>query len=363
MQTTLWIESFKPFSHKKDHLSICFPLMRTTLLLCLLSLFFSCSNRIPLEKIYQRTQFLMGTLVEIKVVTDDPQEADVAMDRAFERMRTIEKEMTARHSGSWIERISREAVDRPLRIPAELWRVIDTCQRYAILTNGAFDITVGPITRLWQFDKPLTEIPKREDVDEALRFVGFSGIHLNEQEGSIQLDRAGMGLDLGGAAKGYAVDKAVAVLKDLGIKAGIVNAGGDLIAFGQKPGGKPWHIGIQDPEQSGRILGAILLKDEALVTSGDYERYIIYKGVKYHHIIDPKTGWPARGCKSVSVAYQNAFVADILSTALFVIGPEKGRALIEELTGVEGMIVDASNKIYISSGWKDQLNLQRNHMP
>jgi len=305
----------------------------------------------------------MGTLVEVKVVSDDPNVAYRAIENAFERMREIEDLMTAKRPGSLVERIGRDAVERAMKIPDELFAVIETCQRYAMLTQGAFDISVAPVTRLWLFDRPMETIPSEEDVRNALEFVGFQGIRLDQKTGSIQLERKGMGLDLGGGAKGYAVDEAVHRLKELGIKAGIVNAGGDLKVFGIKPGRIPWNIGIQDPQHSDRIMGSIMLTDRALVTSGDYERFIVYEGIKYHHIIDPKTGWPARGCKSVSIECHRAFDADILSTAIFVLGPEKGMALLERLPGVEGMIVDASGGIYVSSGWKDKLKLHRSPVP
>ena len=301
----------------------------------------------------------MGTLVEVKVVSNDPNVAFEAIERAFERMREIEDLMTAKRPGSLVDRIGQDAVQRAIKIPDELFAVIETCQRYAMLTQGAFDISVGPLTRLWLFDRPMERIPKREDVRNALKFVGFQGIHLDKSTVSIKLERKGMGLDLGGGAKGYAVDEAVNKLKELGIKAGIVNAGGDLKVFGIKPGGMPWNVGIQDPQHSDRIMGSIMLTDTALVTSGDYERFIIYEGIKYHHIIDPTTGWPARGCKSVSIEYHRAFDADILSTAIFVLGPEKGMAMLESLPGVEGMIMDASGGIYVSSGWRDKIKLQK----
>lgn len=321
---------------------------------------FSCSNQETSQRIYKRSQFLMDTLVEIKAVTNDSGIADKAMSDAFKVIKEVEDRMSARKSGSLVDRIGREAAGKPMKIPDELFNIIEVCQGYSMLTNGLFDISIDPVTRLWQFDQSEKDVPKEEDIRNAFKFVGFSGIHLDKEMGTIELDREGMSLDLGGVAKGYAVDKAVEKLKELGIVAGIVNAGGDLRVFGEKPDGEPWKIGIQDPEYSEGVIATIQLTDMALVTSGDYERYIIYNGIKYHHIIDPKTGQPARGCKSVSVTYIRAFDADILSTAIFVMGPDEGMRLIESLPGVEGMIVDASGGIQVSSGLKDMLKLHRN---
>jgi thiamine biosynthesis lipoprotein len=355
----LSIENFNPLFQKRVHFRT--PFLPFFLWLCLVSFFFfSCSNRNITEQIYQRTQFLLGTVVEITVVSNDPETANGAIKAAFDRIKEIEYQMTAKRSGSLVDKISLEAIGRPIQMTRELCHVIEVCQNYSRMTNGAFDITIGPVTKLWLFDEGIEEIPKVKAVYNAMQYVGFERIHFDKEKCTIELDREGMSLDLGGAAKGYAVDEAVKKIKAEGIDAGIVNAGGDLMVFGAKPGGIPWTIGIQDPEYSDRIIATISLNDMALVTSGDYERYIIYQGAKYHHIINPKTGWPARGCKSVSVASSRAFDADILSTAIFVLGPEEGMKLLESLPDVEGMIMDASGKIHLSSGWKDKLNPSKN---
>lgn len=323
----------------------------------------SCLNRNPSNGIHRRTQFLLGTVVEITVVSREPVIADTAISSAFERIREIEAEMSARLSGNQVDTVSKHAGEGPVRVSGELLGLIKACHRYSALTHGAFDITIAPVTRLWDFDSPTNRIPSSEEVRTALSLVGFEMIHLNCDEGTISLDRPGMGLDLGGAAKGYAVDEAVKKLNESGITAGIVNAGGDLRAFGMKPDGSSWHIGIQDPRHRDRIIGSILLDNMALVTSGDYERYIVHEGVRYHHIIDPKTGWPARGCMSVSVASPWALDADILSTALFVLGPKEGMELLERLPGIDGMIVDAHGRVSVSSGWKKRLRLHDGASP
>ncbi len=320
----------------------------------------SCSS--PL-KVYSRTQFLMGTVVEIKAVSDNSVKADRAISAAFKIMREVENQMTAKRSGSWLDRISKEAVEKPLKIPEELAEVIYLCLKYSEITNGAFDISIGSITRYWEFGKVDGKIPSKEEVENALNLVDFKKIHMDKEKRLIKLDIVGMNLDLGAAAKGYAVDKAVEKLKGMGIDAGLVNAGGDLKVFGKKPDGESWHIGIQDPQDLKEVIGSIVLNDEALVTSGDYERFIIFEGIKYHHILDPKTGWPARDCKSVSIACEKAVEADILSTAVFVMGAEKGRAFLEKLPHVEGMIIDSAGNIYVSSGWKDLLKLKKDRRP
>jgi len=301
----------------------------------------------------------MGTVVEIKVVWDDPDKADEAIYAAFSRMRDIEDQMSAKKTESWLHRINKGAVEKPLKIPDDLIYVLGLCQDYSYITDGGFDISIGAISQLWDFDKQTERIPTEEEINNALKFIDFRKIHLDKGEGTIKLDISGMTLDLGAAAKGYAVDEAVKRLKEMGIRSGLVNAGGDLKGFGRKPDGKLWYIGIQDPHNSQKIIGSLYLDNEAVVTSGDYERYIVYEGTKYHHILDPKTGWPARDCKSVSIACKRAVEADILSTGIFVIGPDRGMGLIESLPGIEGMIIDNGGNIHISSGWREVLMLEK----
>lgn len=331
-----------------------FYLASTCLALFYCTLFVACSRS---PKIFQRTQFLMGTYVEIKIFSEGPQKADEAISSAFKRIKEIEDMMSAKKGGTWLRRISTQAVGKPLDIPKDLMNVITISQKYSELTNGAFDITIGAITRLWEFDDEMKGIPDKGVVEDALQYVNFQQIHLDEVKGTIMLDSNQISLDLGAVAKGYAVDEAVKSLQAMGMTAGLVNAGGDLKVFGKKPDGSPWNIGIQNPEDAQTVMASIILEDSALVTSGDYERYIIYDGVKYHHILDPKTGWPARGCKSVSVACESALEADILSTSLFVMGPDAGTEFLEALPHIEGMIVDDKEKVYISKGWEHKLNL------
>lgn len=362
MQNTLSKESFNLFPHNGNPLISILSLLTIFAFFAIFAnswLLTGCSRQDTSPKIYQRTRFLMGTLVEIKLVSDAPAKADRAIAEAFETIRRIEVQMSAKMPGSWIEKISEEAIGTPLEVPEEIAEVIDLCLKYSRLTNGAFDISIGPVTKFWDFDKQMEGIPGTQDIKEVLPLVDFNRIHLDKERGTIELGLKGMSLDLGGAAKGYAVDKAVERLKEMGIIAGLINAGGDLKAFGIKPDGKLWNIGIQDPQDSGGIIGSIQFTNKAIVTSGDYERYIIYKGVKYHHILNPKTGWPAWGCKSVSVSCERALEADILSTAVFVLGPDEGMAFLEQLPQAEGAIIDSAGNISVTSRWKGLLKLEK----
>ena len=221
------------------------------------------------------------------------------------------------------------------------------------ITEGAFDITVGLLEDIWGFKGDKPHLPEKEEITDALFNVGYKKIELTDS--TISLKKEGMVIDLGGVTKGYAVDRAVELLREEGITAGIVDAGGDLKVFGKKPDGKQWLIGIRDPKNQGEIITRFTIDDCAVATSGNYERYFINGEEKYNHIMDPKTGYPATGCISVTILAKEAIISDALATGIFVLGPEKGMALIEKLTDVEGIIILKNNnhlKIITSKGVK-----------
>jgi len=215
------------------------------------------------------------------------------------------------------------------------------------LTKGSFDITIYPLWKIWKFEGESVEMPDEEEIEKELQLVNYKNIII--ENGKIKFIKRGIGIDLGGIAKGYAVDAAIKVLKDKNINSAIVNAGGDMYVLGRKQG-KPWRIGIRHPRREGEILGTIKVEDKAIVTSGDYERFFFSGGKKYHHIINPKTGYPADECQSVTIVAKEATFADGLATGIFVLGPEEGMALIESLEGVEGVIVNKEGEVSVSSG-------------
>jgi thiamine biosynthesis lipoprotein len=310
----------------------------------------------PPASIYHESRLLMGTLVEIKLVASTPGSAKAAFEAAFLEFGRIERLMSFQSASSELERINQAAGGEPVVVSSELLRLIRQAKHYAEVTNGAFDISVGPLIKLWGFDNEQHRLPEAEEINKALPLVDFSAIITSEQPPAVKLTRAGMSLDLGAIAKGYAVDRALEILRRQGITAAIVNAGGDVKAMGKKPDGRRWNIGIAHPRQSGRILASLRVDNQAVVTSGDYERFFIEQGVRYHHILDPKSGRPARGCQSVTVVAEKALAADALATGIFVLGPEKGLELIERLPDAEALIVDADGMLSISSGLKGKLD-------
>lgn len=322
------------------------------------------------EPIISRTSFLMDTLVEIKVVSQDRKKANEAIKAAFAEMKRIETLM-----GQGPESEPSQLGESPQEISPELLEVLKASIWYSELTGGRFDISIGPATKLWDFkQEPPYELPAEDQLNAALSLVNYKGIKLavecstgvppvvllspvdyrkiKHAAGDEQWQCAlkpGMKLDLGGVAKGYAVDRAIDVLLKKGVTQVLVNAGGDIRAIGQSHKGRPWRIGIQHPRQD-KMLTVLELKDLSVATSGDYERFFIKDGVRYHHIIDPRTGYPAKECISVTITAPTCLEADIVATAVFVAGPSEGMKLIEQLEGIEGIIVTPEGKVIASSG-------------
>lgn len=300
----------------------------------------------------EREQMLMGTTVTISISDTAPEEANRAADLAFAEIRRIEGIMSTYIPESEISLINRSAGREWTSVDPELLFVIREGLRYGDLSSGAFDIAYKPLSRLWHFD-PESRPPEAEAVRAVLPLVNYRNVLIDGKE-RVLLKDPGMAVGLGGIAKGYAVDRAVAVLQGQGIRNAIVNAGGDLRSVGRRSRKKMWRIGIQDPRDPGRLLEAISIADTAVATSGDYEKFFIWRGVRYHHILDPKTGFPARGCRSVTVICPTAMMADAMATAVFVLGPDEGMELIRKLPRLEGMIVNQEGHIIKSAGFRQE---------
>ena len=231
--------------------------------------------------------------------------------------------------------------------------MIKKAQEISELSEGGFDITIGPLTELWRKAREKNTPPSIKDVKEKFGLVYFKNIE-TDQEGKVFLKKKGMAIDLGGIAKGYAVDRAFDVLMSLGYKNFIVNAGGDLRVGGTK-NNQPWSIGIQNPRESQKILARISVSDTAVATSGDYEKFFLYQGKRYHYIFNPKDGFPTEGSQSVTIIAKDCITADGLATAVFVLGAEKGYSLCQKLEGVDCLIVDKEGKIIFSPALKDRI--------
>ena len=296
----------------------------------------------------------MGTIVEITIAHDDEERARDAMEAVFAELERIDALLSTYRPDSEVSRMNGSAFVEPVPVSVELFRLLSRSLEIGRLSNGAFDVTIGRLVDLWQLDEG-GSIPDRESIDVLLPAVGYEKISINEDDRSVRFLSDGVQVDLGAIGKGYAVDRAVDLLVDRGIKSAIVDAGGDLRLVGSRPGKDYWRIGVRHPREASRLLVGLDLADTAVVTSGDYERFFMIDDKRYHHLLDRRTGYPAKGCQSVTVIAPLTADADAYATAAFVLGPEKGIELLRETGGVEGIIVDAEGNIL----WTDRAALKR----
>jgi thiamine biosynthesis lipoprotein len=304
-------------------------------------------------KVFKKNTVLMGT--DIELTASDPDEARVhaAFDAAIHEMDRIENEMSEWREETPLSMINRKAGKEAVVVPEELFNVIVSAQKVSELSDGAFDISWASMRGVWSFAKGSEHLPAPEEVKERLPLVNYKNIELDAAKKTIFLKKPGMAIGLGAIAKGYAVDKAMQVIVSMGIKNAIVKAGGDMRVQGTEDG-KPWEIGIKHPRNREKLLGQLPLSNISISTSGDYERFFIKDGILYHHIMDPKTGYPAKGCQSVTILAPDTMTSDALSTAVFVLGPENGMKLIKSLPGIEGIIVDSNGNVHYSPGISHQ---------
>ena len=289
----------------------------------------------------------MGTQVIVKAVGADRAQLDRGVTAAFDEVWRLERMMSNFMPDSELSRINQQAGKSPARVSRELFDVIKRALYFSDLTGGTFDISFASVGKLWNFRTGI--LPDPAAIKAQLPFVDYRKIQLNESDSSVFLPFPQMEIGLGGIGKGYAMDRAMAVLSAHGIENAIVMAGGDTLVKGKK-GTDLWRIGLRDPDKKDGILAVLPLEDQAISTSGDYERFFIKDGVRYHHILDPATGYPAMKCRSVTVLARDATTSDALTKGVFILGPEKGLALLERLEGVEGIVIDPSGKMHLSSG-------------
>jgi len=292
-----------------------------------------------------RSALIMGTVVDVRVYGEDEKRLEKALDEAFAEMSRVEQIFSNHIASSEISQLS--AATEPLVLSLETVALLKRGQQIALQSSGAFDMTLGAVKKLWNIENNRSRIPTAEELADALEGTGSGALEIDGTE--VRKARAGIMVDLGGIAKGYAVDQAVRKLREYGVRSATVNAGGDIRLLGDK-NGQPWRIGIQHPRQQDALLLTLKVKDQAVVSSGDYERFFEFNGVRYHHIFDPASGRPARQCQSVTVVADDAASADALATAAFVLGPVDGLKLLEDLPGVEGLVVAIDGSVLKTSG-------------
>ena len=301
------------------------------------------------NQLYRQSMKLMGNRFEITVVADDEIWAGQMINAAVSEIQRIEALLTTFNNNSDTNRINEQAGIAPVPVSREVWQLVQRSLRISSLTQGAFDITYGSVDkRLWNFDKTMKALPDAAVAKKMVRLINYRNVVVNEQEGTVFLKEKGMRIGFGGIGKGYAAEKAREMLQQMGVKSGIVNASGDLTAWGLQPDGKPWTVGIAHPDMAGLPFSYLNISDMAIATSGNYEKYIVVNGKKYSHTIDPRTGLPVTGIKSVSIICANAEMADAMATPVTIMGIEAGLFMINQLKGIGCIIIDDNNRIFTS---------------
>jgi len=297
----------------------------------------------------------MGNRFEISVVAgeQDPDDAERSIDAAVEEIQRIEQLLTTYKEDSQTNEVNRMAGIRPVPVDREFFDLVARSVRLSSLTQGAFDITYGSIDkRLWNFDKTMTSLPDPETARSMVRLINYRNIILDEASCTIFLKEPGMRIGFGGIGKGYAAEMARRVLIRQGIESGIVNAAGDLVTWGVQPDGKPWTIGIAHPDIKDLPFSYLAVSDMAVATSGNYEKFVWIDGKKYSHTIDPRTGLPVQGIKSVTIICPNAEIADAMATPVMIMGIKAGLHLVNQIRDIACIIIDDHNNMYTSSNIK-----------
>jgi thiamine biosynthesis lipoprotein len=298
----------------------------------------------------------MGSPLNVSAWTTDEASAEAAIEKVFDEFDRLDALMSVWKDASDIVRLNASAGQPGVTVSPEVREVLHAAQEVSEWTDGKFDVTFGALSGVWKFDHDIDgRVPDRSEIDGRLPLINYRDLHVDDKTGTASLSRPGMKVHLGGIGKGYAIDRSVEILRESGLTDFMVQSGGDLFLAGRR-GDRPWRVGIQDPRGAPNTLfAAIEITDAAFSTSGDYERFFIRDGRRYHHIIDPDTGEPAKLSRSVTIMAKSAAVSDGLSTGVFILGAGKGMALIEKLADVEGVIVTSDNEVQVSSGLKGRI--------
>jgi len=309
--------------------------------------------------IFRENTSVMGTALEVTVDAASEGEARAVFSSVEQEMRRIEEQMSEWKETSPVSLVNRAAGEVPVRVPKELFNVISAALKVSVLSGGAFDITWASMRGLWDFRPGQERVPGPEEVKARLGLVDYRDIVLDPAESTVFLKRKGMAIGLGAIAKGYAVDKAMETVLKTGVTNAIIKAGGDMRVQGNGGGiGAGWEVGIRDPRDRRRLMARLTLSNISISTSGDYERFFVKDGRLYHHIMDPRTGYPAKASRSVTIIGPDTMTTDALSTAIFVLGPQKGLELAKSLPGIEVLIVDSSGAVSSSGGMDIKLKTE-----
>lgn len=303
--------------------------------------------------IFKKSLKLMGNRFEISVISNNEPQAFNNIDKAVAEIQRIEKLLTTFSNESITYHINENAGIKPVVVPKEVFDLISRCQIISRISQGAFDISYGSIDkRFWNFDLEMLKLPDEEQAKKAVHLINYQNILLDTDKLSVFLKEKGMRIGFGGIGKGYAAERAKKILIENGIQSGIVNAAGDLTTWGYQENGQPWTVGIADPNKKEALFSTFEITNRSVATSGSYEKFVVINGKKYSHTIDPKTGYPISGIKSVTVIADNAEIADALATPVSVLGIEIGLDFINQLPNIDCIIIDDYNNIYHSKNIK-----------
>lgn len=294
----------------------------------------------------------MGSDFEITIVEKNDSEANRLINIAIKEISRIESLISSWDKNSQTTLINYNSGIKPVKVDTELFNLISRSIKVSNLSQGAFDISYASLDKVWFFDKKMQKMPSDDQIANSVAKVGFENIILNEKEQTVFLKLKGMKIGFGAIGKGYAADRAKEILIKNNVKSGIINASGDLTAWGQKPSGEDWMVAIVNPLNKTKVFSWLPIKNKSIVTSGNYERFINFDGKSYSHIIDPRTGYPSQGILSVTIVTENAELADALATSVFVLGEEIGMNMVNQLKGVDCIIINSDNKIIKSKNIK-----------
>ena len=288
---------------------------------------------------------LMGSVFNITIVDQDSIKANLNIDKTVAEIDRIENLISEWRQETQISQVNQNAGIRPVKVDREVFDLTQRAINYSKMTNGAFDISTAAMDKIWKFDGSMTQMPTQEEIVHSVRNVGYQNIILDSINSTIYLSQKGMKIGFGSIGKGYAADKGRALMQKLGVKAGIVDASGDIATWGAQPNGKPWSVGIRNPFKRHKIVKILKLKNAAVATSGSYEKYAEIEGIRYSHIINPKTGMPATGLTSVTIDGPSCEFSNALSTSIMVLGPKEGKALAKRFPQYKFLFITDGGKI------------------
>ncbi|GEC78255.1 FAD:protein FMN transferase [Flavobacterium aquatile] len=302
------------------------------------------------QTIYKRKLAMLGSPFEISVVANDSIKANEYSNLAINEVKRIENLISDWIPTTQISEINKNAGIQPIKVDEEVFDLVERAIKISKLTNGAFDISYASMDKIWKFDGSMKEMPTPEAIKKSVERIGYQNIILDKENKTIFLKLSGMKLGLGGIGQGYIADKVKELLQSKGCTSGLVNVSGDINTWGKQPNGELWTVGIVNPMNKNKVFATFPLDNSAVETSGSYEKFVSFNGIRYSHIIDPRTGYPATGIVSVSVFAKQTEIADALATGIFVLGVEVGLDLVNQLKGIECIIVDDKGKIHASKG-------------